>query len=155
MELPKPTWKPARTQELEHLLRPLSLYTAGSRAVVIFAHGTAVFSDTAMHVSDEDYKARLRSAVTQAPDFTVRPMEDGNFLIRFRGSVCGLVLADFLAEHREEIVSGIEKGGLLPGELLLQPGTAPTPVDHYYCGLLARAWLYHDAEVSKIVLRSP
>ncbi|MGL3214245.1 hypothetical protein [Bradyrhizobium sp. BR 1433] len=85
-----------------------------------------------------------------APDFNVRAMEDGNFFVRFKGPVTGIVLGSFYDAHRGTIRIGVDPGALLPGEEV-RPGTeAQLPREHYYVGLYARSKLFVDAESLEI-----
>lgn len=151
--MPMPAWKPERVEDVAVVAEKLREYTNRGRAFVVYQSGTAVFSDTAVERSDQDYDATLIAVAKQAPDFRVLPMQGGNYLVRFAGPVCGLVLGAFYDEHAREIRRQIELGGLLPGEHLLDGGEMSNPVEHYYVGLFARAKLYRDVEAKVIAVR--
>jgi hypothetical protein len=144
--MPVPPWKPDLVEDVGLVTNKLRDYTNGVRAFVVYKCGTAVFSDTAAGRPDQDYEATLVAVGHQAPDFRVLPMKDGNYLVRFSGPVCGVVLGDFYGEHAKEIREKIGKGGLLPGEQVLDAREVSAPVEHYYIGLFARAKLYRDIE---------
>lgn len=151
--MPMPAWKPELVEDVELVAEKLREYTNGGRAFVVYQCGTAVFSDTAAERPDQDYEATLVAVAHQAPDFSVLPMQGGNYLVRFAGPVCGLVLGAFYAEHAGEIRRQIELGGLLPGEQLMEGGERSNPVEHYYIGLFARAKLYRDVEGKNVAIR--
>ena len=151
--MPMPAWKPERVEDAELVAQKMREYTNGGRAFVVYQCGTAVFSDTATERPDQDYEATLAAVAHQAPDFRVMPMQDGNYLVRFAGPVCGLVMGDFYAEHADEIREKIDSGGLLSGEQVMGAGDASAPAEHYYIGLFARAKLYRDVAEKAISVR--
>jgi hypothetical protein len=151
--MPAPAWKPELVEDVGIVTKKLREYTNGARAFAVYKCGTAVFSDTAAKRPDEDYDATLLAVGHRAPDFKVVPMRDGNYLVRFSGPVCGLVLQDFFSEHVAEIREKSKRDGLLPGEQVVDAGKMSAPVEHYYVGLFARAKLYRDIEEKLIVDR--
>ena len=142
----KLAWTPEEVDPTDIVLERLKAFTDMERAFVVFKNGTAVFSDSKNARSDGDYQYTLEAAIALAPDFRTLPMEDGNLLIRFRGPVTGLVLREFYHDHESGIVTSLEDGGLLPGELLKQPVPEHDNSWHYYAGLFARAKLFADVE---------
>lgn len=151
--MPMPAWKPELVEDTALVARKMREYTNDGRAFVVYQCGTVVFSDTAANHPDQDYEATLVAVAHQAADFNVMPMQDGNYLVRFAGPVCGLVVGDFYAAHAKEIKEKIESGGLLSGEQVMDAGEATAPVDHYYIGLFARAKLYRDVGEKIIAIR--
>jgi hypothetical protein len=146
-------WKPPSVEDPATLLDVAAFYTDRSRAFVVYTSGTIVFSDTGSARPNKDYDLTLLDAVDRAPDFNVRPMQDGNFLVRFKGPVTGIVLGSFYDAHRETIRTGVDAGALLPGEEV-HPGTeTQLPRDHYYIGLYARSKLFVDAASLEICER--
>lgn len=146
-------WQPNSIEDPVTIAEVAAFYTGRSRAFVIYKSGTIVFSDTGSARPDGDYDATLLDAVNGAPDFNVREMEDGNFLVRFKGPVTGIVLGSFYDAHREAIRIGVDAGALLPGEEV-RPGTeAQLPKEHYYVGLYARSKLFVDASSLEICER--
>lgn len=151
--MPMPAWKPERIEDAQLVAQKMREFTNGGRAFVVYQCGTAVFSDTATERPDQDYEATLVAVAHQAPDFRVMPMQDGNYLVRFAGPVCGLVMGDFYAENAREIREKIDSGGLLTGEQVMETGEGSVPEDHYYIGLFARAKLYRDVSEKVIAAR--
>ena len=150
---PKPSWTPSLVEDHGAIEKLAAVYSSGQRAFVVYGTGTVVFSDTAQARADGDYDATLEEVVNHPPDFKVMPMEDGNYLVRFAGPVTGIVVADFFQQHKEAIVSGLNEGGLLPGEQLVVPEGSQMSDEHYRVGLYARAKLYVDASCSAISRR--
>ena len=149
---PKPEWIPTQVEELRDIEARICEYTSRKRAFVIYRSGTIVFSDTFRPRDDEDYSTTLEAVVIQPPDFTVMPMQDGNYLVRFVGPVTGVVLSRFFESHKDSIQASLATGGLLPGEQLRPADGQEIQQDHYYVGLYARAKLYADV-VSPIIAR--
>ncbi|MEZ6072113.1 MAG: hypothetical protein R3C10_18110 [Pirellulales bacterium] len=150
MILPKPSWEPDIVEDVNEILERMKSYTNGSRAFVVYSHGTTVFSDSASQHSDEVFHETLEAVVMRPPDFKVMPMEDGNLMVRFSGPVCGLVLGKFYLDHQEDIVANVTSGGLLDGEAILSPQHLTIPESHYYAGLYGRAKLYCDVSTLHI-----
>ena len=151
--MPMPAWKPELVEDAELVAEKLREYTNGGRAFVVYQCGTAVFSDTATARPDQDYEETLIAVAHQAPDFSVIPMKDGNYLVRFAGPVCGVVMSNFYAQNASEIREKIGQAGLLPGEQVMEAGEVSAPAEHYYIGLFARAKLYRDVEEKIIASR--
>lgn len=146
-------WRPKVIEDPESIAEVAAFYTSRSRAFVVYVSGTIVFSDTAFPRPDIDYDATLLEAVSGSSDFNVREMEDGNFLVRFKGPVTGIVLGSFYSTHRDEIKVGVDAGALLPDEEVRPDTEAQVPREHYYVGLYARSKLFIDAECTEICQR--
>lgn len=143
-------WKPLVTEDTKAVAEAAALYTGHTRAFVVYETGTIVFSDTDGARPDGDYEATLLAVVRETPNFTVQTMQQGNFLVRFKGPVTGLVLGDFFRRHGDAIRDDVDRGALFPGEEV-RGGTDQVSQEHYYVGLYARAKLYADA--SRPVIR--
>lgn len=146
-------WCPDLVEEPTKIAELAALYTGRSRAFVVYKSGTIVFSDTGISRPDGDYDATLLDAVNESPNFNVQAMQQGNFLVRFRGPVTGLVLGEFYDQHRDAIRAGVEGGALLPGETVLVGTESQVPEEHYYVGLYARSKLFSDARNLEICER--
>ena len=146
IECPSPRWVPDKVEDIKLIYDRLGFYTDLKRSFVVYKHGTGVFPEkSACDPSECD--SLLMSVVMNPPDFKVTPMKDGNFLVGFAGPVYGVVIGEFFKKNKDRIINRVSLGGLLPGERLLRPDSSiPTPEDHYYIGLYARAKLYADAE---------
>ena len=153
MKSPEPIWKPSTVEAVEMVAAKMLEYTDRKRAFVVFSFGTVVFSDTRFARSDIDYCQTLLSAVQRPPDFRVILMNDRNLLVRFAGPVSGIVLNEFYLANKMAITSGVESGGLLPGETLVAPAETSVLLDHYIAGLYARAKLYSDVGTNRIASR--
>ena len=143
-------WRPAEIESPAMVAALAEKYTSAARAFVVYAHGTIVYSDSGAPRDDVAYHATLLEAVRDRPNFTVQEMKDGNFLVRFKGPVTGIVLAAFYEARRHEIRSSVEGGGLLDGERVVAGTDAPIPSEHYYIGLYCRAKLFADASEPRI-----
>ena len=148
-------WCPREVESPSDIAALAQKYTSAARAFVVYARGTIVFSDTSSPRKDPDYHATLLEAVRSKPDFTVQEMNDGNFLVRFKGPVTGIVMASFYDAHIDEIRSSVAEGGLLEGERVVAGTDAPIPSEHYYIGLYCRSKLFADANAPQIVERFP
>ena len=151
--MPKPLWRPDIIEDVTAIAQILMEYTSGTRAFVVYECGTAVFSDSAVGRLDQDYESTLVGVGHQPPDFKVVPMKSGNYLVRFFGPVCVLVIGEFFTKNFKEIKRELDKGGFLPGEKVVDIGQNPSPPDHYYIGLFARAKLYRDITDKVIAIR--
>lgn len=146
-------WQPTSVEDPATIAEVAAFYTNRSKAFVAYKSGTIVFSDTGSTRPDGDYDMSLLYAANEDRSFNVREMEDGNFVVRFKGTVTGIVLGSFYDAHREAIRIGVDAGALLPGEEV-RPGTeAQLPKEHYYVGLYARSKLFVDAESLEICER--
>lgn len=146
-------WHPALVEEPAEIAELAALYTGRSRAFAVYKSGTIVFSDTSTSRPDGDYDITLLDAVKEAPNFNVQEMQQGNFLVRFKGPVTGLVLGEFYDQHRDVIRAGVEALALLPGEMVLAGTKSQVPEEHYYVGLYARFKLFSDARSLEICER--
>ena len=147
------SWQPDAVEDPIAIAKLAAFYTGRTRAFVVYKSGTIVFSDTTQPRPDGDYDATLLAAVSEPPSFNVQEMREGNFLVRFKGPVTGLVLGDFYDEHREAIRVGVDSGALLPGEEVRAGTESPVPRKHYYVGLYARSKLYADVQSLEICER--
>jgi hypothetical protein len=135
--------------DVDRIAQTANYYGDGKFAVEIYANGTCVFprvtEDKGVHVRDE----QLRHIADGPIDFTVREMDDHNFVVRFSDTVFSIVFQDEWARRREEIAKEIERDQ--SSEILL--GKPNAPKDHLLIGLLARTRLLADIE-SPTVSRS-
>ena|SRR5258708_3375257 len=149
----QPTWRPAEVESPLLISALAASYTSRTRALVVYKYGTVVFSDTASARSDEDYGSTLLNVTKSAPDFTVREMDDGNYLVRFKGPVASIVIAQFYFDRMVEFRNSVISGGFLPGESVIAGSDTSMPDNHYFIGLYARAKFFADAESLEIVER--
>jgi hypothetical protein len=80
-------------------------YTDQRKGFLVYEHGTAVFDDSPSGTDIITCNASLLEVVTHSPDFSVRPMRDGNFLVSFRGPVYGLVDGAFAKQNHQQLMS--------------------------------------------------
>lgn len=153
MSYPRLTWRPTRTESREWFVDRMSHYTNRLKAFLLYRHGTVVYDGGPNGPSPAVCDAALADVVTHSPDFSVMPMLDGNFLVRFRGPVFGLVSGAFAKENMARISAEATSRGLLPGEAILQPDAALVKAGHHVIGLYARASLYLDAESPIVVAK--
>lgn len=128
----------------------MGYYLNSTMAFVVYAHGTAVVCGTSLPANLDACNVLLLDAVQRSPDFTVTPMCDDDFQVRFRGPVFGLVSGELLRRKGRQLLSDALEHGLFPSEALLPATMRAVSDEHYAIGLYARAKLYMDAE-SQIV----
>jgi hypothetical protein len=146
MNYPTPVWRPIRAEVPDWFVDRMAHYTNQRKGFLVYEHGTAVFDDSPSGPDIIRCNASLLEVVTHSPDFSVRPMRDGNFLVSFRGPVYGLVDGVFAKQNRQQLMSDALKLGLLPSEALLQSNDEAIKAGHHAIGLYARANLYLDAK---------
>jgi len=151
---PAPTWRGiTRTEAPAWFVDRMAHYTDRQKGFVIYKHGTAVFDDSFPEPDIVKCNAALLDVVTHMPDFSVRPMRDGNFVVNFRGPVYGLVDGAFFEESKRQLSMDAMKHGFFPTEVLLRPSDDNGEAGHHVIGLYARAHLYLDVESPVVVGR--
>jgi len=153
MKLLRPKWRPSLPVDINARATAFKHYTDGHSPFTILSNGSTVFLDASTEWGKEACCHLIELVCTTAPDFVVRNMDDGNYLVTFKDNVYAVVMRDEYTINRDEIHKGAEKGGMLADEALL--GLPDAPVEHRYVGLLARARLFMDAEEKRIVLAVP
>src|SRR6185369_12059035 len=98
MNYPTPAWRPIRVEVPEWFVDRMAHYTDRRKGFLVYEHGTAVLDDSLSGADIIRCNASLLEVVTHHPDFTVMPMRDGNFVVRFRGPVYGLVDGAFVQQ---------------------------------------------------------
>lgn len=123
-------------------------YSDGKFFAAMYSHGTWVFPG-----SDgdriEDGNRRLAAVGQQSIGFTVREMDDGNFIVGFNDHVFAVVLQEELKALSEKISLEIASFSG-EGEQLL--GLPNAPREHLYVGLLGRTRLLHDIMQPQILV---
>jgi hypothetical protein len=122
---PAPTWRGiTRTEAPAWILDRMAHYTDRQKGFVIYKHGTAVFDDSFPEPDIVKCNAALLDVVTHMPDFSVRPMRDGNVVVNFRGPVYGLVDGAFFEKNKRQLSMDAMKHGFFPTEVLLRRASA-------------------------------
>ncbi|SEO30956.1 hypothetical protein [Bradyrhizobium sp. OK095] len=154
MKYPAPTWGGLiRAEAPGWFLDRMAHYTDRQRSFLVYEHGTAVFDNGSSEPDIAKCNAALLDVVTHMPDFSVRPMRDGNFIVEFRGPVYGLVEGTFFKQNRQQLSLDAKKHGLFPTEKLLYPSEESVKAGEHVIGLYARANLYLDVESPVVVGR--
>ncbi|WP_431204350.1 hypothetical protein ACQ86E_04315 [Bradyrhizobium betae] len=128
-------------------------YTDRQKSFLVYEHGTAVFDNDSSEPDIAKCNAALLDVVTHAPDVSVRPMRDGNFVVDFKGAVYGLVDGAFFKQNRQQLSLDAKKFGLFPTERLLAPNEDSVKAGEHVIGLYARANLFLDVEYPVVVGR--
>jgi hypothetical protein len=151
MDYPRPSWRPEYIVKNGDVVDKISLYTNHQKPFVIYENGTCVFPS----IIDENLQFTcdeiLTNVVMSSPDFKVNKMNDGNFMVSFLGPVYSLVFEDTFNKNKKNIIESVDAKGLLSGEKVISSSDSSSPLDHYYIGLYARAYLYMDAADRHIV----
>jgi len=154
MKYPAPTWRGlVRAEAPGWFVDRMAHYTDRQRSFLVYEHGTAVFDNGSSEPDIAKCNAALLDVVTHAPDFSVRPMRDGNFIVEFKGPVYGLVDGGFFKQNRHQLSLDAKKHGLIPTEKLLYPNEASVKAGEHVIGLYARANLFLDVESPVVVGR--
>ena len=154
MKYPAPIWRGLiREQAPAWFVDRMAHYTDRQRSFLVYEHGTAVFDNGSSEPDIAKCNAALLDVVTHAPDFSVRPMRDGNFVVDFKGPVYGLVDGAFFRQNRPQLSLDAKKYGLFPTEKLLYPSEDSVRAGEHVIGLYARANLYLDVESPVVVGR--
>jgi len=154
MKYPAPTWRGlTRAEAPAWFVDRMAHYTDRQRSFLVYEHGTAVFDNGSSEPDIAKCNAALLDVVTHMPDFSVRPMRDGNFIVEFRGLVYGLVEGTFFKQNRQQLSLDAKKHGLFPTEKLLYPSEESVKAGEHVIGLYARANLYLDVESPVVVGR--
>jgi len=152
MKYPAPIWRGIiRAEAPGWFMDRMAHYTDRQKSFLVYAHGTAVFDVSSSEPDIAKCNAALLDVVTHAPDFSVMPMRDGNFIVNFRGLVYGLVGGEFFKQNQQQLYLDAMKHGLFPTEALLPPSEDSVKAGHHAIGLYARANLYLDAESPVVV----
>lgn len=98
--------------------------------------------------------AALKTLRSRSPDFRVKAMDDGNYMVYFNGPAAGFVAREELVANRTLITERLSEA-LLPSEHLAQLGKSEP--DDVLIGLLARSRLFLDldAEAPARIIASP
>lgn len=147
-----PTWIPPIPVNVDAIESSFASYTEGKAPFAIYKHGTIVARNPFQPNGKELCDDLLTFTVCIAPSFTVREMDDNNYLVDFGGTVYAVVGRDEYLANKTIIQDGIDEGGRLPDELLLQ--LSDSPMDDRYIGLFARVRLYQDTNEPHIIRQS-
>jgi len=117
----------------------------------IYANGTCVVAESPRELSQANCDRKLLSVVRGRPDFRVRTMQDGDFLVGFRGPVLSIVSGQVLRGNRQVLSAEALAEGLLTGEKFVVPTTSGGDDLDFLAGLYSRANLFQDARQPVIV----
>ena len=126
--------------DLEKTAERMQFFSDRKLYFVLYENGTCIFMKQNDRVS-VICNAAMDVVAGSPPDFSVRDMKDGNYLVAFKDPVHALVLREEFERDRP-LVEANEANLKLPSEALAAPkGTSPA---HLLVGLYARARLFAD-----------
>lgn len=128
--------------DFERIEKTANHYADGKFFVEIYKNGTCVFPPVSKE-SKAESGVQLLAALCEHPiDFTVREMDDHNFVVRFTDSVFSIIFGNEFAEHRSEITQQAASAG---GDEVVV-GRSSAPQEHMLIGLYARTRLLEDIQ---------
>jgi hypothetical protein len=126
--------------DLDRIGRTANYYADGKFFIEVYENGTCVFPQI-FHEAGEKSGERILAELGERPiDFTVKEMDDHNFVIRFSEAVFSIVFQDEFAARRNEIDAQADSAGV--DEVLV--GRPEAPAEHLMIGLYARTRLLAD-----------
>lgn len=126
--------------DIDRIGRAANYYADGKFLIEVYENGTCVFPRI-VHEAGEKSGERILAELGEHPlDFTVKEMDDHNFVIRFSESVFSIVFQDEFAARRTEIDAQADNTGV--DEMLV--GRPGAPTEHLMIGLYARTRLLVD-----------
>jgi hypothetical protein len=138
--------------DLDRIQRTLVRYTDGKFYAEIYKHGTCVFPVVLPNEGVQDGRSLLGELARRPLDFTVREMDDRNYVVRYGDAVFSIVFEDEFALQRNEI--SLQAREVLTDEAIVKKLNAPQ--DHLLIGLYARTRLIEDIQdLEPIRLISP
>jgi hypothetical protein len=136
--------------DVDRIEKTAGYYSDGKFFLEIYKNGTCVFPPVSMENKAESGD-KLLAALNERPvDFTVKEMDDHNFVVQFSNSVFAIVFADEFVEHRDEIS---QQAASLSGDEVVM-GRPGAPEEHMLIGLYARTRLLEDIHVSVLMRKA-
>ena len=128
--------------DFDRIEKTANLYADGKFFVEIYKNGTCVFPPVSKENKAES-GVKLLIALCEHPiDFTVREMDDHNFVVRFTDSVFSIVFGNEFTERQSEIIQQAASAG--GDEVVI--GRPGAPQEHLLIGLYARTRLLEDIQ---------
>jgi hypothetical protein len=137
---------------IDRLQRTASYYSNGKFFLEIYGNGTCVFPEISSENKPFDGRNLLSALIEKPIDFTVREMDDHNFIVAFSPTIFSIVFNDDFEENKATIST--ELSATTNDEFLV--GKSGVPEEHLLIGLYARTRLLADIKEPKLlVLLSP
>jgi hypothetical protein len=132
--------------DIERIVDRVRYYSNDKFAFGVYAYGTCFFPEIGKRFDDEGKKV-IETVGGDSIGFTVREMDDRNFVVRFSEYLFAVVLKDEFESIREQIESDVASATV--DERLV--GRAESPRDHLLIGLLARTRLFQDLNDRRLI----
>ncbi len=128
--------------DIDRIEKTASYYSDGKFFLEIYGNGSCVFPPVSMENKAESGGKLLAALIDHPVDFTVKEMDDHNFVIQFSNAVFAIVFADEFIERRDEISQQAEN--TVGDEVVI--GRPSAPKEHMLIGLYARTRLLEDIQ---------
>ena len=133
--------------DTDRIQNTANYYANGKFFIEIYRNGTCIFPPASMQ-NGAGIGVNLLTELGKNPiDFTVREMDDHNFIVRFTESIFSIVFGDEFIERRDEITQ--QAAGALDDEVLI--GRPGAPQEHLLIGIYARTRLLEDIRTPMLV----
>lgn len=137
--------------DIDRLQRTASYYSNGKFFLEIYENGTCVFPPISSENKPFDGKNLLSGLIEKPIDFTVREMDDHNFIVGFSNTIFSIVFNDDFEESKVTISN--ELAAATNDEFLV--GKSGVPEEHLLIGVYARTRLLADIEQQKLLVLLP
>jgi hypothetical protein len=136
--------------DVDRIEKTAGYYSDGKFFLEIYKNGTCVFPPVSIENKVESGEKLLAALIEHPVDFTVKEMDDHNFVIKFSDSVFAIVFADEFVERRYEINQQAESTS---GDEVVM-GRPGAPKEHMLIGLYARTRLLEDIHASVLIRKT-
>jgi len=136
----------AAKPDIARIVDRVRYYSNGKSAFGVLEHGTCFFPEVGKRF-DEQADRILDEVKAKPLDFTVKEMDDHNFIVSFGEHIFGVVLKDEFEMARSQIER--EAVNAMVDERLV--GVPGAPADHLLIGLLARTRLLQDLNERRLI----
>lgn len=133
--------------DFDRIEKTANHYADGKFFVEIYKNGSCIFPPVLMENKAESGIKLLAALAGHQIDFTVKEMDDHNFVVRFTESVFSIVFADEFTERQSEITRQAASAG--GDEVLI--GRPGAPQEHMLIGLYARTRLLEDIQKPTLI----
>ncbi len=131
----------------DRIERTVVYYANGKFHAEVYKNGTCVFPSVSLDGKVASGRELLVRIGDHPIDFTVKQMDDHNFIVRFNESVFSIVFADDYVENRSEIIR--QATGAIADEVIV--ARPDSPEDHLFIGLFGRTRLLEDIQAPELV----
>lgn len=133
--------------DLDRIQRTAAYYANGKFHAEVYKHGTCVFPSVSPNGKVGSGQRLLVGLGDHPIDFTVKEMDDRNFVVRFNDSVFSIVFGDEYAENRSDLIQQVTDA--IADEVIAARPDSPN--DHLFIGLYARTRLFEDIKAPELV----